>query len=319
MGWRSFTTTPLGNRFSSSPTTNRWWPSQINHCPKRLQPLLMRAQRNTFELRWSPGIEIPVADVLSRAPVQKPGEEELILCVTENWLRDERLQQIRDATATDQSLTILGAIILKCWPNQKDGIPMEALAYFNYRDELTIQDGIVYRRDRIVVPKALRQDTKNQVHAGHLAINSCLSRARDLTYWPGISAEIRQHVETCGTCATYANKQPQETSVITGVPDRPWKKVATDMLNWAGDEYLVTVYYHSGFFELDNLNDITLAAIIEKLKAHFAMHGARTLWLATTQLSTSQPHSSHSLGTGVSHMKQSALATVKRMVLRKQL
>ena len=155
---------------------------------------------------------------------------------------------------------------------------MEALPYFNYRDELTNQDGIIYRGDRIVVPKALRQDMKNRVHAGHLCINSCLRRARDLIYWPGMSAEIRQHVETCGTCATYANKQPQETSVITGIPDRPWKKVATDMLNWAGDEYLVTVDYHSGFFELDKLNDITSAAIIEKLKAHFARHGSPDLW-----------------------------------------
>ena len=217
----------------------------LSKAPKRLQTLLMIAQRYTFELRWSPGTEIPVADVLSRAPVQNPSEEELIHCVTDNGLRDERLQQIRDATATDQSLTILGEIILKGWPNQKDGVPMEALPYFNYRDELTIQDGIVYRGDRIVVPKALRKDMKNRVHAGHLGINSCLRRARDLIYWPGMSAEIRQHVETCGTCATYASKQPQETSVITGIPDRPWKKVATDMLNWAGDEYLVTLDYHS--------------------------------------------------------------------------
>ena len=96
---------------------------------------------------------------------------------------------------------------------------------------------------------------------------------RDLIYWPGMSAEIRQHVKTCGICATNASKQPHETSVITGIPDRPWKKVATDMLNWAGDEYLVTVDYHSGFFELDKLNDITSAAIIEKFKAHFARHG----------------------------------------------
>ena len=182
----------------------------LSKAPKRLQNLLLRAQKYTFDLSWSPGTEFPVADVLSRAPVHKSSEEELIHCVTENGLRDERLQQIRDATATDQSITILGEIILKGWPNQKDGIPLEALPYFNYRDELTIQDGIIYRGDRIVVPKALRQDMKNRVHAGHLGINSCLRRARDLIYWPGMSAEIRQHVETCGTCATYANKQPHE-------------------------------------------------------------------------------------------------------------
>ena len=37
--------------------------------------------------------------------------------------------------------------------------------------------------------------------------------------------------------------------------------------------YLLTVDYHSGFFEMDKLNDITSAAIIKKLKAHFARHG----------------------------------------------
>ena len=46
------------------------------------------------------------------------------------------------------------------------------------------------------------------------------------------------------------------------------------MLNWAGDEYLVTIDYHSGLFELDKLKDITSAAIIDKSKAHFARHGA---------------------------------------------
>ena len=70
-----------------------------------------------------------------------------------------------------------------------------------------------------------------------------------------MSDEIRQHDETCGTCATYANKQPQEMSVIHGVPDRPSKKVATGMLHWDGDEYIVTVDYHGGFFELARLTD----------------------------------------------------------------
>ena len=46
------------------------------------------------------------------------------------------------------------------------------------------------------------------------------------------------------------------------------------MLSWAGDEYIITVDYHSGFFELDKLNNTTSAAIIDKLKANFARLGA---------------------------------------------
>ena len=245
----------------------------LSKAPKRLQNFLLRVQLYTYGLSWSPGTDIPSEDVLSRTPVQRPNEEKLIHWVTENGLRDERLQHIRDAIVTYQSLTILGELILKDWSNHKDGIPMEALPYFNFRDELTIQDGIIYRGDRIAVLKALRrQDIKYRVPAGHIGINSCLRRARDLIYWPGMSAEIRQHGETCSTCATYSNKQPQETSVITELPDPPWRKIATDMLNWTGDEYQVSVDYHSGFFELDRLTDITSAAIIEKLKTHFARH-----------------------------------------------
>ena len=99
----------------------------LSKAPEPLQTLLLRAQRYTFDLSWGPGTEIPVADVQSRAPVQHPSEEELIHCGTENGPRDERLQQIRCVITKDQSLTILREILLKGWPNQNDGIPMEAL------------------------------------------------------------------------------------------------------------------------------------------------------------------------------------------------
>ena len=47
------------------------------------------------------------------------------------------------------------------------------------------------------------------------------------------------------------------------------------MLNWAGEDRVSgNRNYHSGLFELDKLNGITSAAIIETLKAHFARHGA---------------------------------------------
>ena len=130
----------------------------------------MWAQWKTYDLSWSPGTDIPLADVLSRAPVQQPNEEELVHCVTENGFRGERLQQIRDATVTDKSLIILGELILKGWPNHNDSIPMEALPYFNYRDEPMIRDGIIHREDLVVVPKTLRLDMKNRVHAGYVGI-----------------------------------------------------------------------------------------------------------------------------------------------------
>ena len=56
----------------------------LSKAPERLKTLPKRAQKYTFDLSWSPGTEIPVTDVLSRAPVQQPSKEELVHCVTEN-------------------------------------------------------------------------------------------------------------------------------------------------------------------------------------------------------------------------------------------
>ena len=93
------------------------------------------------------------------------------------------------------------------------------IAYFSYRDELTIQDGVIFRGERIVIPSSLRNSMKEKVHAGHISINSSLRRARDLIYWPHMSTDIRHYVETCGVCAIYADKHPAESMVMTEIPD----------------------------------------------------------------------------------------------------
>ena len=147
------------------------------------------------------------------------------------------------------------------------------LPYFSYRDELTVQDGIILRGDRIVIQQSLRQDLKTKVHAGHQGVNSCLRRARDLIFWPGMSADIRAYVESCDTCATYCAKQPEQPLQMHQVPERPWQKVGSDIFSIKGRNYLVTVDYYSQFIELDYLPETNSATVIAKLKHHFARHG----------------------------------------------
>jgi len=97
------------------------------------------------------------------------------------------------------------------WPENKASLPQSISVYFNYRDELSVQDGTVLRGERVVIPSSMRADMKRRIHAGHLGLNSCLRRARDVVFWPVMSSEVRQFVESCHICATYCDKQPQET------------------------------------------------------------------------------------------------------------
>ena len=54
---------------------------------------------------------------------------------------------------------------------------------------------------------------------------------------------------------------------------RPWEKVATNILTLDDKNYLCTVDYYSGYFEVDQLHSKTGTVIIKKLKRHFVTHG----------------------------------------------
>ena len=43
----------------------------LSKAPRRLQNLLLHAQKYRFTLEWQPSTSIPVADTLSRAPAEK--------------------------------------------------------------------------------------------------------------------------------------------------------------------------------------------------------------------------------------------------------
>ena len=105
-----------------------------------------------------------------------------------------------DATDKDKTLRILRQVIFNGWPDDKCQLPQAVLPYYSYRNELSVHDGIVLRGQCVVIPRTMRNDIKQCVHAGHLGINSCLRRACDIVFWPGMSGELRQFVESCHLC-----------------------------------------------------------------------------------------------------------------------
>ena len=98
-------------------------------------------------------------------------------------------------------------IIAEGWPEDKGLLPASAKPFHTYNDELTIQGGIIYRSDRVVIPKSMLKEMLIKVQ------------------------QIREYVDTCGVCATYADKQGKESKVMTEIPGRPWQKLGCDLDN----------------------------------------------------------------------------------------
>ena len=143
--------------------------------------------------------------------------------------------------------------VLQGWPNDKSSVPPEALPCFNQRDELTVQNGLIFKGERVVVPKKLQEVTKEKLHSSHMGTEACLRRARESIYWPGMCAEIKQLLESCETCRQYDCGQPKETLRSTAVPTSPWERITTDLFSYKGKDFLITVDYFSNFWEIDQV------------------------------------------------------------------
>ena len=151
--------------------------------PKRLQRLLLRLQQNDVEIRYKPGPELYLADTLSRAylptTARSPAEEEIerIHAVDFLPISEPQLAEIQRETAADSVLQSLIEVILQGWPDQKEALPSELHPYFTVRDELTAQNGILFKGLRCEIPASLRPKIRERLHGAHTGVEGCLRRA----------------------------------------------------------------------------------------------------------------------------------------------
>ena len=82
----------------------------------------------------------------------------------------------------EESLQVLKAVIENGWPENKSTLSLLASPYFETRDELSVQDGLIFKGERVVVPKAARSGFLKSIHNSHLGVNSCLNRVSLLAW-----------------------------------------------------------------------------------------------------------------------------------------
>ena len=157
---------------------------------------------------------------------------------------EQQLSEIEQEKAKDPTLQTLKNVIIRRWPENSSSVPKEVSEYFNVRDELAVQDGIIFKGQRCVIPKTLRQKVKEKIHRAHIGIQGCLRRAREVVYWPSMNQEITDYIEHCDTCNMYASHPQQEPLIVHDVPERPWQKVGCDIFTLDHKDYLYTVDYY---------------------------------------------------------------------------
>ena len=186
---------------------------RLLNAPKRLQRMLLRLQRYEFEVSYKRGTSLHMADPLSRAYLslkEATEDQEDVMTVSEtrspteieaeqvNMLqylpvKDETLCQIQNLTQEDAILKTLVGVIKQGWPESKLRLPPQVQDYFPFKEELTLQNGVIFKGDRVIIPFQMRAELKMKLHSSHLGVQACQRRAREASYWPGMYKEIEEY------------------------------------------------------------------------------------------------------------------------------
>ena len=257
----------------------------LNKAPARLQRMLMRLQRYRFKVAYRKGSSLHLADTLSRAALPKPIDAqingfEVFRVDLESQFQEvnqrlfpETEIKLREETRSDPALSQLYHTITHGWPTNRNLLPDLVKPYWGYRDELTIQNGIIYKGTIVLVPPTMRKEMLGKIHTNHFGAESNIRMAREVLFWPGMRKSIQDMCEACSTCAKYNTTAPKEPMKHLPIPTLPWQIISQDLGELEAQPYLITVCHFSDWIEVDKLDDTLSSTIINHTKAHFARYG----------------------------------------------
>ena len=178
------------------------------------------------EVNYLPGMEVYIADGLSRMQADNPNtratvpEEEMNIYVDSVLdsllVSDVKLMEIKEAQDEDPVCKKIKIYSMEGWPD-KFHLHDAIKPYWAVRGELSVVHGVLLKGPRIVLLPTMRLQVLDKVHEGNQDIVRSQEDAKTLVWWPGLSCKIQDTVKNCKICAK--NRQ-QRTEPLIPTPFR---------------------------------------------------------------------------------------------------
>ena len=126
---------------------------------------------------------------------------------------------------------------------------------------------------RMFVPKKLRSDVLESLHAVHQGTTSMKSSARARFWWPGMDAGIVQTRDQCRKCNEGMPSQPGEEWLEETAPTFPFEKICCDYFEQKGSHYLAQADRYSGWLSIAKVNSTAFSDLSPILRTSFSWHG----------------------------------------------
>ena len=186
----------------------------LHSAPPQIQRMMTKIQGYDFKITDVPGPKLIISDTLSRMP--NPNScvhvsidehvDEITIDECEDISIDllnfspTKQAEIRHLTSTNPVMKTLSEIIHGGWPENIKDLPVDVRTYWSFRDELSMQNGIILKGNQVIIPDQLRHNILEQRHASHQGIDKTKKLARECVFWPGMPKSVENICASCHLC-----------------------------------------------------------------------------------------------------------------------
>ncbi|KAL0098925.1 hypothetical protein PUN28_020833 [Cardiocondyla obscurior] len=237
----------------------------------RMQHYAIFLQGFQYKIKYRKSTEHSNADCLSRLPVSN---NNTIMDVVEAYQLEE-LQDFPINASIIEKETKRDPELIHLVHALQSGKQVQNKERFNLnQEEFTIQNNILFRGFRVVIPKSLQSKILNQLHTGHFGINKMKAIARSFCWWSGIDTDIQKLVYNCAACNATRNNPPKIEKHIWEPASAPMHRIHADFAGpFLGKWFLVIIDAYSKWPEVKIMKNITAKSTITEFKNFFASFG----------------------------------------------
>ena len=240
-----------------------------------------------FTVTYQPGATNP-SDFPSRCPppsvnysakereelgVEEEEEDaEILVCRAEELTDAVTLPVLQHHSKMDKLMKMLREDIIKGRLRKE----LEDKGFKECFQELSVQEGVLMRGDKVVIPDTLRVDTLDAAHLGHPGRESMTRQLRTSCWWPKMGPDVREYERSCVPCLASVDRNTTPPMQIRETPDRAWQHCSADYKGpiAAGKYYFhVLIDNYSRWPEVAMVTSTAFGKLGDKLEDSFGTHG----------------------------------------------
>lgn len=241
----------------------------------RLQRWALILSNYNYDIKYVPSGQNQ-ADCFSRLPLKENFDEGLVEISYLNYVVGNSdlpvdCNQIREVTRKDPLLNRVMRYVSNGWPGK---VPVDVKPFFLYKNQLTVEDGILMLGYRVVIPTTLQPKILSELHSTHQGIVKMKTVARSYVWWPQMNNQIENVAKSCEMCLPHKSDPPKAKLITWEFPTKPWERIHIDYLGpYQGKFIFVLVDAHSKWVEVFTTTNTKSYTTINMLRSVFARFG----------------------------------------------